>query len=280
MEDDLDTQAENTWCPGCGNFGLLNAFKKAVRTVEERGISRQDLIISSGIGCHAKIFDYLALNGLYSIHGRAVATVQGVKIGNPDLQVVAFAGDGDGFGEGIAHLIFAAKRNSDMTLIVHDNGVYGLTTGQFTPTSDKGFKGPSSPRGSVEEPLNPLVLMLEAGASFVARGYVGKLEHLADVMVQALEHKGFSFINVLQPCVSFNNTYKIYNELVEILEESAATLDEALTMSRRTDRLPIGVIYRSERPIYHKELYGDWNPITRRQPRDERLQKVKDLLAP
>jgi len=149
-----------------------------------------------------------------------------------------------------------------------------------TPTSDKGFKGPSSPRGSVEEPLNPLVLMLEAGASFVARGYVGKLEHLADVMVQALEHKGFSFINVLQPCVSFNNTYKIYNELVEILEESAATLDEALTMSRRTDRLPIGVIYRSERPIYHKELYGDWNPITRRQPRDERLQKVKDLLAP
>jgi 2-oxoglutarate ferredoxin oxidoreductase subunit beta len=280
MVDDLDTGAENTWCTGCGNFGLLNAFKMAVRSVEERGISRQDIMISSGIGCHAKIFDYLALNGLYSIHGRATATVQGVKMANPDLQVVAFAGDGDAFGEGIAHLMFAAKRNSDMTVIIHDNGVYGLTTGQFTPTSEKGFKGPSSPKGSVEEPLNPLVLMLEAGASFVARGYPGKVDHLAGIMAQALEHKGFAFVDVLQPCVSFNNTYKIYNELVEVLDGPVSDLEEALTISRRTDRLPIGVIYRSERPIYHKELYGDWNPVTERQPRDERLRQVKDLLAP
>ena len=180
--DDLTTYAENTWCPGCGNFGIFNAFKKAVRKLEEKGIERDSIIISAGIGCHAKIFDYLKLSGFYSIHGRAMATVQGIKLANPDLRVVAFAGDGDALGEGISHMIFAAKRNADITVIVHDNGVYGLTTGQYTPTSEKGFKSPSTPRGNVEEPLNPLTLMLEAGATFVARGYSGKVDHLADII--------------------------------------------------------------------------------------------------
>jgi 2-oxoglutarate ferredoxin oxidoreductase subunit beta len=279
MDDDLGTYAENTWCPGCGNFGILNAFKKAVHTVEEKGIGRDHIVISSGIGCHAKIFDYLALNGLYSLHGRATATVQGIKIANPDLKVVAFSGDGDGFGEGIAHLIFAAKRNSDMTLIIHDNGVYGLTTGQFTPTSEKGFKGPSSPKGSVEDPLNPLVLMLVSGATFVARGYPGKLDHLADLMAQAIMHKGFAFIQVLQPCVSFNNTYKRYNELVEVLASPARDIQEAIRISERTDRLPIGVIFRTKGPVFHEELYGDWNPVTRRQPMKDRLERIRALVS-
>ena len=186
--DDLATYAENTWCPGCGNFGLMGAFKKAVRALEEKGIGRNRIVISAGIGCHGKIFDYLKLSGLYSIHGRSMATVQGMKIVNPDLKPVTFVGDGDAFGEGIAHMIFAAKRNADITVIMHDNAVYGLTTGQFTPVSDKGFKGPSTPKGSVEEPLNPLALMLESGATFVARGYPVKLKHLEEIMVQAIEH--------------------------------------------------------------------------------------------
>ena len=158
--DDLTTYAENTWCPGCGNFGIFNAFKKAVRKLEVNGVGKEKIIISAGIGCHAKIFDYLNLSGLYSLHGRSMATVQGIKLANPDLKVVAFAGDGDAIGEGIAHMIFAAKRNADITVIVHDNGVYGLTTGQYTPTSEKGFRGRSTPRGNIEEPLNPLTLML------------------------------------------------------------------------------------------------------------------------
>lgn len=278
--DDLTTYAENTWCPGCGNFGIFNAFKDAVRILEKRGVSKSKMIISAGIGCHAKIFDYLRLSGLYSIHGRSMATVQGMKIANPDLKVVAFAGDGDAFGEGIAHMIFAAKRNADITVIVHDNGVYGLTTGQYTPTSRKGFKGPSTPKGSVEEPLNPLSLMLEAGATFVARGYPGKLTSLTDTIVKAIEHEGFSFIDVLQPCVTFHNTYREYNELVEVLEDVPKSYEEAVIVCKRKDRLPVGVIYQVEKPAFHKELYGDWNPVTKRIQREERLQRIKNLVEP
>jgi len=278
--DDLTTYAENTWCPGCGNFGIFNAFKKAVRKLEERGIIRERIIISAGIGCHAKIFDYLNLSGFYSIHGRSMATVQGIKIANPELKVVAFTGDGDAFGEGIAHLIFAAKRNADITVIVHDNGVYGLTTGQYTPTSEKGFRGRSTPRGSIEEPLNPLTLMLEAGATFVARGYSGKIDNMANVIVEAVEHEGFSFVNILQPCVTFNNTYKRYNVLVEELEDLPKSHGDAIAIAKRTDKLPVGIIYKVEKPAFHKELYGDWNPVTNRLSREERIKKVEHLLSP
>ena len=278
--DDLGTYAENTWCPGCGNFGILSAFKKAVKALEEKGIGREKIIISAGIGCHGKIFDYLNLSGLYSIHGRSMATIQGMKIANPDLRVVAFAGDGDAFGEGLAHMMFAAKRNADITVIVHDNGVYGLTTGQFTPTSEKGFKGPSTPKGSIEEPFNPLALMLEAGATFVARGYPVKLDHLHNIFVQAIEHEGFSFVDVLQPCVSFNNTYQRYNKLVEILDHIPEGYDEAIKIAKRADKLPLGIIYKKEKPVFHKSLYGDFNPVTKRTSKEERLKKVEMLLTP
>jgi len=278
--DDLATNAENTWCPGCGNFGLLGAFKKAVRVLEEKGVSRKKIVISAGIGCHGKILDYLKLSGLYSIHGRSMATVQGMKIANPDLRPVTFVGDGDAFGEGVAHMIFAAKRNADITVIMHDNAVYGLTTGQFTPVSEKGFKGPSTPRGSVEEPLNPLSLMLESGATFVARGYPVKLKHLSEIMVKAVEHEGFSFVDVLQPCVSFNNTYEKYNSLVEILDYLPENYDEAMSIAKRSDEFPIGIIYRKKKPVFHQALYGDWNPLTKRTSREERIEKVTGLLAP
>jgi len=278
--DDLATYAENTWCRGCGNFGILSAFKKAMKIMEEKGIGREKIMISAGIGCHGKIFDYLKLSGLYSIHGRSMATVQGMKIANPDLKVVAFAGDGDAFGEGIAHMIFAAKRNADITVILHDNGVYGLTTGQYTPMSEKGFKGPSTPKGSIEEPLNPLALMLESKATFVARGYPVKLDHLVDIMVQAVEHEGFSFVDILQPCVSFNNTYKRYNALVEILDHVPDKYEEAMAIAKREDKLPLGIIYRKEKIPYHRELYGDLNPVTKRLSREERIKKIESLLSP
>ncbi len=275
--DDLTTYAANTWCPGCGNFGIFNAFKKAVTVLEEKGINRHTLVISAGIGCHAKIFDYLALSGVYAIHGRAMATVQGIKIANPDLKVVAFAGDGDAFGEGISHMIFAAKRNADITVIVHDNKVYGLTTGQYTPTSSKGFKGPSTPHGSVEEPLNPLALMLEAGATFVARGYPVKMKNLTDIFVKAVQHEGFSFVDVLQPCVTFNNTYDVYNERVAVLDAPVAYQD-AVTICKRTDNLFVGVIYQVKKPVFHRELYGDWNPVTVNLPKKKKREAVKKLI--
>jgi 2-oxoglutarate ferredoxin oxidoreductase subunit beta len=278
--DELTTYAQNTWCRGCGNFGIFNAFKKAVAKLEERGIPKEKIVISAGIGCHGKIFDYLRLSGLYSIHGRSMATVQGMKIANPELKPVAFAGDGDAFGEGIAHLIFAAKRNADITVVVHDNGVYGLTTGQYTPTSELGFRGPSTPRGSIEEPLNPLTLMLDAGATFVARGYTVKQDHLVELMAMAVEHEGFSFVDVLQPCVSFNNTYQRYNELVEVLEETPDSLERAVAIARRSEPLFLGVMYESKMPPFHQALYGDWNPVERRMAKKKRREKIVAVRRP
>jgi 2-oxoglutarate ferredoxin oxidoreductase subunit beta len=279
MNKDLDTNAEITWCPGCGNFGILNAFKKAVDKLENKGVNRDSIIISSGIGCHGKIFDYVGLSGLYSIHGRSMATVQGIKIGNPNLKVIAFAGDGDAYGEGIAHMIFAAKRNADITVIVHNNGAYALTTGQFSPTSKKGFKGPSRPEGNIEDPLNPLSLLLEAGASFVARGYSAKVDHLSDLVIEAVMHEGFSVIDVLQPSVVFNNTYKLYNEIAQIIPEPAKSFDEAIKLVKDIkQRMLIGVFYNVKKPVFHKELMGDWNPVINKVSRNERLKKIGEFV--
>lgn len=279
MNQELTTSVENTWCAGCGNFGILNAFRKALPLLEEKGVGRSNLIICAGIGCHGKIFDYIPISGVYSLHGRSMATAQGIKLGNPDLHVVTFAGDGDAFGEGISHMIFAAKRNPDITVIVHNNGTYALTTGQFSPTSQKGFKGPSSPQGNVELPINPVSLMLQAGSSFVARGYAGRIDHLAQLIVEAVLHEGFSFIDVLQPSVVFNNTYKEYNSLVKILDKPAASLDEAIQLSKNLDSLPIGIFYKVHRPVYHKELYGEWNPVKNRLSHQERQYRISAYLS-
>ncbi len=275
---ELKTYAENTWCPGCGNFGILTAVMKAIEKLEVKGISREKIVISTGIGCHGKIFDYIKLSGLYSIHGRSMATVQGMKIANPELIPLAFAGDGDALGEGISHLIFAAKRNADITVIVHDNGVYGLTTGQYTPTSQKGFKGRSTPRGNVEDPLNPLVLMLEAGATFVARGYPMKMENLVNIIVEAVVHKGFSFVDVLQPCVTYNDTYDLYNEIVEVLDSAPDNFEDALVTARKKEKLPVGIIWQKKKTPFHRELYQDWNPVEKRIPQEQRIEKIKKLI--
>jgi 2-oxoglutarate ferredoxin oxidoreductase subunit beta len=183
-------------------------------------------------------------------------------------------------GEGLEHVIFAAKRNAGITIVMHNNGVYALTLGQFAPTSKKGWKGPSTPKGSVEEPLNALALMLEAGATFVARGYTAKIPHLTDLIVQAIEHEGFSFVEVLQPCVSWNNTYDLYNKITEVLDHEPKTYEEAVSVAKRKDKLLIGVIYRVKKPVFHEELYGIHNPITKRFPREKRLEKIGKILQP
>lgn len=278
MRRDLGTDTENTWCPGCGNFGILNAVKTAVEKLEEEGIKREKILISAGIGCHAKIFDYLDLSGLYSIHGREISTIQGMKFANPELKVIGFGGDGDTYGEGLSHLIFAAKRNADITMVVHNNGNYALTTGQMSPTSIEGFKGPSTPEGSKEEPINPLDVLLSSGASFVSRGYPGKMDHLADLLVKAVKHEGFSLVDVLQPCVTFNDTYEKYNDLVEILEEPAETREEARKLALKKESLPIGVLYEEDMPVFNEKVYPDTNPIKDKVEREKRLKSIKKIL--
>jgi 2-oxoglutarate/2-oxoacid ferredoxin oxidoreductase subunit beta len=279
MSDDLITSAENTWCPGCGNFGILNAMKRAVGTLEEKGTGRDRLFITACIGCHAKIFDYLAISGVYALHGRSMAVAQGAKLANPDLKVISFTGDGSAYGEGIGHMIFAAKRNEDITVIVHDNRVYALTTGQRSPTSSGDFRGPSTPTGNDEDPLNPLVMMLESGATFVARGYSAKIPALADIIVAAVEHRGFSFVEVLQPSVVYANYYKEYNASVEPVMQTTENLNEALDLARERDKLPTGILYRVDRKPHYERLYGDWNPVAKHLERDDRIKRVESLVG-
>jgi 2-oxoglutarate ferredoxin oxidoreductase subunit beta len=276
--DDLSTYAENTWCPGCGNFGILAAFRDAISLLEQAGIPRSQLVLVTGIGQHGKIFDYLNLSGFYGLHGRSMASAQAIKLANPALRVVNFVGDGDSLGEGLEHTLFAAKRNAAIALIVHDNGVYALTTGQFGPTSARGYRGPSTPAGNVEDPFNPLALVLEAGATFVARGFAGRRQHLAQLIFAAVMHEGFAFVDVLQPCVTFNNTWKLYSELVEELPEPASTREEAIRLARRADRLPIGIFYQEQGIPHHKRVLGERLPVPGSLARAQRIERLQQML--
>jgi len=263
-EINLDTYAENTWCKGCGNFGILSAANRAFNTLAGEGYSLEKLAIASGIGCSSKIVDYINVNSFYSIHGRVPPTVTGIKLANKELIVIGFTGDGDAYGEGLAHLIMSAKRNIDVTMVIHNNRVYGLTTGQFTPTSPTGFPGKSTPRGSVEHPMNPLELMLAAGATFVARGFSVKAGELANLIVQGVKHRGFAFIDVLQPCFTFFNTYNFYNKKVYELEgHDASDLEAARARAREwnydmeAEKIPVGLFYKIERPTYDEQVLRD-----------------------
>jgi 2-oxoglutarate ferredoxin oxidoreductase subunit beta len=253
----LETNARNTWCPGCGNFAILFAFKKAINSLIQEGTPREKIVLSGGVGCSSKIVDYLNLNSFCSLHGRSLAVAEGIKIANPKLKVVVFAGDGGTYNEGISHLIHAAKRNIDLTVLVHDNRCFALTTGQFTATSPQGFKGKSTPQGSREEPFNPLQLMLASQASFIARGYSGKVVHLQKIISAALSHPGFSFVEILQPCVSFFNATDFYNQrLYEIKDDDLASRQKALAKIQEWDyqenekKIPLGIFWQVKRPVY------------------------------
>lgn len=256
----LGTYAENTWCKGCGNFGILSAVKDAVAALVADGTPRERIVLASGIGCHAKIVDYVNVNSFYSIHGRVQPAATGIRLANPGLTVIGFSGDGDAYGEGLDHIIMSAKRNIDVTQVVHNNRVYGLTTGQATPTSPLGFPGRSTPRGSYEEPLNPLELLLAAGATFVARGYSVKSKELADLMVQAAMHKGFAFIDVLQPCFTFFNTYQFYNQRVyELKDHDPSSLEAAHAKALEWnygegEKIPIGLFYKVDKPTFDERI--------------------------
>jgi len=275
--EDLKTSAKITWCPGCGNFGIFTAIRDAIPLLEQKGIKRENLVMTAGIGCHAKIFDYLNLSGIYGLHGRNCSNSEGIKIANPDLKVINFSGDANGLAEGLAHTMFAAKRNQDITFILHNNSVYALTTGQFSPLAEKGWKGPSTPRGSSEEPFNPMSLMIEAGATFVARGFSGDIKHLTDLIIQGVEHEGFSFIEVLQPAVPYHK-WEEYRENIEYIEKELEDHFEAIKTAKEKHKFTIGVFYRTHRPIYHKELYGEHNPVTNKLTRNSRIDKILKIL--
>ena len=278
MPKDLGTYAPNTWCPGCGDFAILNAIKTVLNLLQEEGTPLEKVVLVSGIGCHAKIVDYLNVNSFYSIHGRVTPVAEAIKIARPDLKVIGFAGDGDAYGEGLEHLIFAAKRNVDITMIIHNNRVYGLTTGQYTPTSPLGFKGRSTPFGTVELPINPLELMLSSGATFIARGFSHGLELLKKIFKEAIMHKGFSLVEVLQVCVTFYNMYAYYDQRVyELKEHKPEDYGSALRKIREWDynldsSIPLGVFYKKEMPTFEENFLNPKAEVIDRQA------KIKGIL--
>jgi 2-oxoglutarate ferredoxin oxidoreductase subunit beta len=277
---DLGTPAKNTWCPGCGNFAILTAFKSVLKSLVEERTPIENVVMVAGIGCHAKIADYVNINSFYSIHGRVAPVAQGMKIANPGLKVIGFAGDGDAYGEGLEHLLFAAKRNVDFTMFIHNNRVYGLTTGQYTPTSPLGFKGRSTPRGSLESPFNPLELLLAAGAGFVARAYSGRLDALKAVMKEAILHPGFAVVDVLQVCHTFFNVYEYYNQKVyEIEGHDPGDFGRACALAREWDYssdapIALGTFFRKEAPRFEESF--DRSELSE----DRRREKLTKLLGP
>lgn len=259
-ENTLITDAQNTWCPGCGNFSIQFSLKKVLEKLSEEGTPLENVVLVSGIGCHAKIADYLSINSFYAIHGRAIPVATGIKLANPELTVICCSGDGDAYAEGLSHLIFAAKRNVDITVIVHNNRVYGLTTGQYTPTSPMGFRGRSTPSGTIEEPFNPLELLLASGAGFVARGYTRKLELLRNLIHEGIGHHGFACIDVLQICASYCNLTDYYDRNVyELIGHDPSDFEEACIKAREWDynrKAPIGtgLFYRKEKKTFEEQF--------------------------
>lgn len=258
--EELTVKEKPQWCPGCGNYAIHTALKSAL---SELGISREKVVIATGIGCAGKSNHYINTYGYESLHGRAIPIASGIRLANHELTVIAEAGDGDIYGIGSAHFLHAFRRNINMTCIVHDNGIYGLTTGQASPTTQKGMKTKSTPHGSIEVPFNPIMVAISAGGSFIARTFAGDILHMKEILKQAIMHKGFAFVDILQPCVTFNklNTYQWWQQRIYKLENAnhdtqnkTAAFEKALEeITTNYAKIPIGIFYKEERATYEDE---------------------------
>lgn len=260
---DLSTKSPITWCPGCYNFHILAGFKKFIEEKISNGAKKENFAMVSGIGCHAKIFDYVNLNGINTLHGRVLPTCLGIKIGNPNLHVFGFSGDGDAYAEGMEHLIHAARYNSDIKYIVHNNQVFALTIGQPTPVTEFGFKDKTNPEGLKVHPINPIRLMLAAGASFVARVF-SDVNQIKYILEEASKHKGFAFIEVIQPCLIFHpdEAYRQKMYSLDSVNHNKTDFDEAWKRAREFDynkitdktKIPLGIFYAAEKPVFEEQF--------------------------
>lgn len=255
---DFEGTERPTWCTGCGNFAILNAIKMALA---EKNVAPHEILMVTGIGCGSKLPFYMKVTAFNGLHGRTVAVATGAHLANHGLRVLTVHGDGDGYGEGLSHFLNAARRNINIVDVVQDNRIYGLTKGQYSPTSEHGKRTPTSPEGAPDWPVQPLAMAITAGATFVSRGYSGELAHLAWLIGEALDHPGYALVDVLQPCVTFNRdyAYEFYNERIYKLEDEegydpsdkAAAWERALEWG---DRIPIGIFYRTELATYEDQV--------------------------
>jgi 2-oxoglutarate ferredoxin oxidoreductase subunit beta len=265
MKPNLTTKSEITWCPGCPNHMILAAVKQTlINLIEAKQARHTDFAITTDIGCNSKIFDYLNLSGIYCLHGRAIPTAIGIKLGNPNLKVLTFAGDGAMYSEGMEHFVHAFKHNADLTLIVHDNQSFSLTTGQPTPTSQQGYISKASPLGTFDRPFNPIKLALASNATFIARTSAKNIPHMVEIFTKAIHHKGFSFVEVIQDCLVFNTEsnnkdsqmYKIPDNTNKQIAEKLA---DEFDYNSKSGKIPIGVIYQSN----EKSLEEKWPQLKR-----------------
>lgn len=253
------SKQETAWCPGCGNFSILNTFEKAVT---QSGINKKQMVLVSGIGQAAKFPHYTEAHFFNGLHGRALPAATGIKLANKNLNVIVTSGDGDMYGEGGNHLLHAMRRNIGIKAFVHDNQVYGLTKGQASPTSDWGFSTKLQPDGVMSAPMNPLAMAIINDCALVARSFAGDPEHLKEIMVEFMQHQGgFALLDILQPCVSFNklNTYKWYKNRVKPIEPSHDPTDRAAALEiafEWGDEIPIGILYTGKR-----KSFEELNPI-------------------
>lgn len=256
---DLQTKESPDWCPGCGDFGILMGIKKAVIELDR---PLHETCIVSGIGCSGKLNHFVNTYGFEGLHGRALPLATAIHLANHKLNVVAVGGDGDGYGIGMGHFMHTMRRNMNFTYIVHNNQVYGLTKGQYSPTTEPGMKTSSSPYGAIETPVNPITLGLAAeGVTFLARGFAGDIKHLHWLILEGMKHKGFALIDVLQPCVTFNklNTYDFFRSRVYKLEEDT-TYDKTnrqMAMERADEwdkRIATGIFYQVDAPTYEDSI--------------------------
>ena len=253
------------WCPGCGDFSVLKSVRMAA---SQLGIHPKDLLIVSGIGCSSNLPGYVHAYGVHSLHGRAVPVATGVRLANTDLNVVITGGDGDGYGIGLGHFVHAMRRNLNLTYIVMNNQIYGLTTGQASPTTMEEVRTKSTPRGNVELPINPIALALVSGATYISRAFSGDPKHMSSVIAAGIDHPGFSLIDVFSPCVTYNkvNTYPWFKKRVYKLEDEKDydNSDTSVAISKSMewgDRIPIGLFYRTIKPTYE-----DTEPVLENGP--------------
>jgi 2-oxoglutarate ferredoxin oxidoreductase subunit beta len=280
---DFASPVKPTWCPGCGDYGIHAALKQALA---KAGLAPHEVLIIGGIGCGSKLPDYTHANGFMTLHGRTLPIATGARLGNHNLKVIAVHGDGDGMGLGMGHFVHTARRNLELVDLVQNNQIYGLTKGQYSPTSDAGFVTSTSPDGAFETPVNPVGLALAAGATFLARGFAGDAKGLAEVIAEALQHKGYALVDILQPCVTLNrkNTYDWYRERVYDLAETDHDPSDRVAAWHKAsewgDRIPLGIIYQVQLPTYEEQLAGlEQGPVATRELKRLSAAEVEGLCA-
>ncbi len=253
---DYRSKSMPTWCPGCGYFSIVDGLPGALN---ELGIAAKDTVVVSGIGCSSRFPFFVNTYGFHSLHGRALPVATGIKTANDALTVIAVGGDGDGFAIGGGHVPHAARRNIDITYLLFDNGIYGLTKGQTSPTSAQGFRTTTSPYDNLDQPLNPLLMVLSYGATWVGQAYAGRPQQLESLIKEAIAHRGFSYLHILSPCVTFDKTVRTYDHLGDVVRDLPADHDSsdlaaAMKLAMNTTMPPLGVYYRHQRPTLADNL--------------------------